>query len=137
MPGIAELQDRNKSYKSLQSASAANSTGMVWYRADYELHWLRKSRKECVKIGRLMKRCRTFKGYAELSRALLEWCERERILLRIPLPASVKAPEPRRVSGSTVNYTELPASEPAVMYEAGASDGVPVPNAQPLPPQAS
>jgi len=125
MPGISEQRlDRNGSYKSLQSASANNATGMVWYRADYELRWLRKSRRECVKIGRLMKRCRTFKGYAELSRALLEWCERERILLHIKLPG-VEHPREQQAqsSKSPTIYEVSPSTAPSVMHDAGPGPG--------------
>jgi hypothetical protein len=122
MPSGAVIQeertDRNGTYKSLQSASAANANGIVWYRADYELHWLRKLRRESVKIGRLMKRCRTFKGYAELSHALMDLCERERILLRIPLPAAAKSSEPRSIPGRTTS--SLVVREP---IETGPGNG--------------
>jgi hypothetical protein len=110
---------------------------MVWYRADYELHWLRKLRKQSVKIGRLMNKCRTFKGYAELSRALIDLCERERILLRIPLPQAAKAPEPRRVSGA-VSYSDVPRSGSLVMEDATPTgeSATPTPPAAPVAPPA-
>lgn len=81
---IVEFEKAN--YKSLPSRVAANAAGMMHVRADYELFWLRKSRKEVTKLARLTRKCRTFAGIAALSRELREWCEKERVLLRIPLP---------------------------------------------------
>lgn len=121
MPSGAVIQeertDRNGTYKSLKSASAANANGIIWYRSDYELHWLRKLRKQSVKIGRLMNKCRTFAGYAALSRALVELCERERILLRIPLPKAVEPAVKTAQTAPTVYEINHATTSPHVMSE--------------------
>jgi hypothetical protein len=117
MPGLAEVGDSKGERKALLNRSVRNVRISQLHKADYEAYWLRKSRREVKWLAKMASHCRTFAGHCAISREIREWCERERILLRIPLPQAAKAPEPRRVSGA-VSYSDVPRSGSLVMEDA-------------------
>jgi len=112
---ITEMRTRNRN--TLTQKVTANASGVTWYRADYELRQLRRIKEITKRTMKLLMHARTCELFVQYSRELDRWMERERILLRIPLPQAAKAPEPRRVS-SSVSYTDLPRSAPDVIDEA-------------------
>jgi hypothetical protein len=121
MPGLAEVGDSHGERKALLQRSVLNVRVSQLYRADFEARNLRKVRKL---VNRVCNEAKTapVELLASLVSAFDKLCERERVLLRIPLPQAAKAPEPRRVSGQTLNYTELPVEQPATMHDATSQD---------------
>jgi len=115
MPGLAEVGDSKGERNALLNRSVRNVRITQIHKADFEAYWLRKSRREVKWLSKLASHCRTFAGHCSISREIREWCERERILLRIPLPASAKSSEPRSIPGRT--SASLVVREP---IEAGA-----------------
>lgn len=92
MAGLSEVQDSKGERNLLMNNAVRNARISQIYRSDYESYWLRRSRREIKKLGRLLKHCRTFVGCVQISKEIREWCERERVLLKIPLPASQQQP---------------------------------------------
>jgi hypothetical protein len=90
---ITELRTRNRN--SLNQKVTANVSGLNWYRADYELRQLRRIKEISKRTFKLLMHARTCESFVQFSRELDRWIERERILLRIPLPASAKVAEPK------------------------------------------
>ena len=78
----------------------ANGEGIIWYRSDYELRYLKVARLCRVKIEASFKSAAR-KGdvptMLQCSRELREWCERERSLLRIARPAAEAVRQPKSV----------------------------------------
>jgi hypothetical protein len=121
-----EFTKRKLNAKSLPALVATNSSATLFYRADYELFWLRKSRREVTRLGRLIKHCRTFAGVAALSKELREWCERERVLLRIKLPGTETSVPAK--AGRTIEVPQVQmAVEPAEPAAAGEQAAAPIP----------
>lgn len=81
---IIELRTRNRN--SLPQKVTANVSGLNWYRADYELRQLRKVKEVTKRTYKLLMHARTMESFVQYSKELDRWIERERILLRIPLP---------------------------------------------------
>lgn len=112
----------NSSRNTLPRKTARNSIGLLHYRSDYELRSLRLVREGIKRARKGMMNARDADTFAIYNREMDRLIERERILLRIPLPQATKSQE-RRVAAASVNYTELPRSAPAMMDEsANASD---------------
>jgi hypothetical protein len=101
MPGVAiehydqpqadEISPDRFNRKTLPRRVTANSAGVVWYRSDYELRYLRVAKLCRCKVTAQFKRAAKAGDVAEMlacSRELREWCERERALLRIAKPAA-------------------------------------------------
>lgn len=69
----------------------ANSLGSLFYRADYELRWLRVAKRQRNAWCREFSAADTARDIATMSicsKHLLDWCERERAILRISKPAA-------------------------------------------------
>lgn len=115
---MPELLDRPSEYKqnSPERKLCISVRRIQLRKAGYEGESLADVAKARRIARRGMLHARDADTFVKYSRELERWIERERVLLRIPLPQAAKAPEPRRVS-SSVNYTELPRSAPAVMDE--------------------
>lgn len=93
---IAEAHGRLARSKSfLPRRVSQNSAGLLIYRADYELQSLRKSRKLRNKAFEGAMQSKDADTFATYSRELERWIERERILLRIPMPRGGKETEKR------------------------------------------
>lgn len=101
---LAELgHEKNPSKSLLPRKQTRNALGILWFRCDYELRWLRKCQRAVKRLERKMRTVREVPELIGLSKALLDWSERERILLRIPLPAASKVPEPKYRNGKLVS----------------------------------
>jgi len=123
MPGLSEVGDSKGEHKLLIANVDKNTRVSRIYRSDYECFWMRKSRREVTKLGRLLKHVRTFAAYVAITREMREWCERERILLRIKSPG-VEHPREQQAqsSKSPTIYEVSPSSAPAVMHDSERGD---------------
>ncbi len=121
---ITEESDGDFNRNTLPRKVERNARGTVIYRSDYELRGLRKIKTLTLAAMRDFGEAKTVMERIAAGRFVIECMERERILLRIPLPASAKAPEPRRVPGQ-VSYNDAGRSGPLVMEDAQ-------PSAQPI-----
>jgi len=93
----------NSSRNTLPRRSARNSIGLLHYRSDYELRSLRLVREGIKRARKGMMHAIDADTFSIYTRELDRLIERERILLRIPLPASAKSSEPRSIPGRTTS----------------------------------
>jgi hypothetical protein len=116
----------NSSRNTLPRRSARNSIGLLHYRSDYELRSLRLVREGIKRARKGMIHAIDAATFAIYSRELDRLIERERILLRIPLPQAAKAPEPRSVRGRASNLIveePIDAGPTSASTDASASEG--------------
>lgn len=117
LTALAQIEETGKSDRnSLPRKTTRNSIGAVWYRADYELRSLRDVKRAKREVWKCIDAGPDAITLCTLIRELDRLIERERVLLRIPLPASAKSVEPRRVVNGSVSYTDLvpgPVSTPS------------------------
>lgn len=135
MVRIAEVNAANSSSKHLvPNKVVRNSSGLLWYRADYELRGLRACKLANKRARQGILHAADAETFAIYSRELERWIERERILLRIPLTSAVpptdggkrigpmrglvldeqpKAPpvEPKTVTSPSPNAVDQPKDE--------------------------
>jgi len=124
MPGLEEIGDGTGERKLLLRRSVLNIRVGQLYKADFETRNLRKIRKLSNRVCNEAKTA-PVELLGMLVSAFDKLCERERILLRIPLPAAAKSSEPRTIPGRT--SASLVVREP---IEAGPA---PKSSAQPYP----
>jgi hypothetical protein len=77
--------------KLLPAKLYANSQGSMYYRADYELRWLRVAKRQRNAWSREFAGAEDAHDIASMaiaSKHLLDWCEREAAVLRIAKPAA-------------------------------------------------
>lgn len=94
---------------------------MLYFRSDYELRALRdcqKARKQAVAGLESAADAATFAAY---SRELDRWIERERILLRIPLPAAQPVLRANQANGVTLEAASTMPDPPAQAAQAQPS----------------
>jgi hypothetical protein len=100
---------RPKNAKLLPAKIYANSQGSLYYRADYELRWLRVAKRQrnawCREFS-TADQARDVATMALASRHLLDWCERERAILRISKPASAVVKDSKRTAMPVVDVVE-------------------------------
>lgn len=77
---------QNTSRKTLLRKVTNNAALQSFTRADYELRQLKRIHAASKRCFKLLMQARTADSFATFSRELDRWIERERILLRIPLP---------------------------------------------------
>jgi len=122
---IEETRTCNRN--SLPQRVARNATGLLHYRSDFELKWLRIAKRvrlywlkafdyelpklsgSALEIAAAIQAASTFARDA--SRELDRWCERERVLLQIQSPGISRGNE-KKARARGVNYLDITPSAP-------------------------